>query len=168
MLLSAAVCSVYYLFFQICLIYEILIFTFEQESWFPSIVEGLNTFTGYEHVSSLLKHFVTHDWLSNLQNLFMQMFLYNQISQHVCLSALTSHSSRDFTKTGSCSFGVRSDQTQTQDWILVVLLQTRRFTAAVTGQLKASVAQEQKRKFPASCSLTNAGRFIVGYDKRQS
>lgn len=36
-----------------------------------------------------------------------------------------------------------------------------RFTAAVTSRLKASVTQEQKRKFPASCSLTNAGRFIV-------
>lgn len=30
------------------------------------------------------------------------------------------------------------------------------------------VAQQQKRKFPASCSSTNAGRFIVGYNKHQS
>lgn len=31
-----------------------------------------------------------------------------------------------------------------------------------------SVAQEQKRKFPASCSFTNAGRYIVEYAKHQS
>lgn len=35
------------------------------------------------------------------------------------------------------------------------------FTAAVAAQLKQAVTQEQRRKFLASCSLPNTGRFII-------
>lgn len=44
-------------------------------------------------------------------------------------------------------------------------------TGTLTGYFKRntqSVAQEQKRKFPASCSVRNATGFIVGHNKHES
>ncbi len=111
------------------------------------------------------KHILWNGWILVRIGEVININALIETNQPICVWLLTSHSSHDSYTRAFVHFVITLLR---HELFLVVLLFLWYLAAAVTGQLRTSVAQEQKRKFPASCSFTNAGRFIVGYNKHQS